>query len=306
MGPIARIIQAAMRQPLALRQDKLAEIAAMLAARAVRGEGDAAAAAFWAAVDKAERQAADQRIAQGRTQGVAVIPIRGTLAHHAGGMREASGGASYESVVSQLDAALAAPEAGAVLLDIDSPGGVVNGLPEAAARIRSARGGDKPVWAIANSGMASAAYWLGAQADRLIATPSAEVGSVGVWAGHEDISAALEMEGRKVTLVQAGARKTDGNPFQPLSEAALADMQAKVDAFEAMFVEDLARGRGMSADAVRKGFGEGAMFLADEAKARGMVDDVMTFEDALSALSAEIARPAAGRTASRRRRLATL
>lgn len=309
MGPIDRIIQAAMRQPLALRQDKAAEIAALLAARATRFAGDPVQAEVWAERERQAQQAARQRIEAAGARGVAVIPVRGTIAHHAGGMREASGGASVESISGLLDQALAAPEAGAVLLDVDSPGGTVAGMPELAAKLRAARaaaGGTKPIWAIANAGMASAAYWLAASADRIVAIPSAEIGSVGVWAGHEDISAALEMEGRKVTLISAGSRKVDGNPFEPLSDAARADLQAKVDAYNDMFVADLAAGRGVSPERVAATFGDGAVFLAADALKRGMIDAVQTFDATLSELAALASAPArvAAQTANRRRRLA--
>jgi ClpP class serine protease len=85
---------------------------------------------------------------------------------------------------------------------IDSPGGALDGVPEFAGEIFATRG-RKKVIAIANTIAASAAYWIASSAEELVVTPSGSVGSIGVFAVHEDLSKALDMAGLKVTLLAA-------------------------------------------------------------------------------------------------------
>lgn len=164
-------------------------------------------------------------------------------------------------------------EVGAILLDIDSPGGVVDLVPETAAMIRDARQA-KPIYAVANAMAASAAYWLASQADEVIVTPSGLVGSIGVYIAHDDYSGALEQAGVVRTLVSAGRYKTEGNPWEPLTDEARANLQEMTDDIYGMFVRDVAAGRGTSEAAVRAGYGEGRVLTAQRAVTAGLADRV--------------------------------
>ncbi|HEV2064048.1 MAG TPA: S49 family peptidase, partial [Thermoanaerobaculia bacterium] len=166
----------------------------------------------------------------------------------------------------------------------DSPGGEVYGADEAATVIRGVRA-SKPVVAVANSLAASAAYYLASQANELLVTPSGEVGSIGVYAVHEDWSAALDEGGVKVTFVSAGEGKTDGNDAQPLSDTAKADMQAAVDRYYSMFTAAVAKGRGVSVDRVRSEW-KAKVYGAKQAVEVGMADAVGTLDDAIRRASA--------------------
>ncbi len=86
--------------------------------------------------------------------------------------------------------------------------------------IRDVRAAGKPVSAVAHHWAASAAYWLASAADELVVTPSGEVGSIGVYVYHEDISKRLGMLGVTPTLIKAGANKAEGHPAFPLGEEA--------------------------------------------------------------------------------------
>jgi ClpP class serine protease len=119
---------------------------------------------------------------------------------------------------------LADSDVKAIVLDVDSPGGVISGVAELAGELRGLRGGAKPIVAHADYLVASAAYWIASQADEIIATPSALVGSVGVYSMHVDQSGWLEQLGIKVTLVAEPAQKVEGNPFDPLGADAEAHM----------------------------------------------------------------------------------
>lgn len=223
--------------------------------------------------------------------GVAVIPIYGVLAHHAALVRRVSEprGTDVEDIDAQLLAAASDPTVRSIVLDIDSPGGSVAGIPEVAATIRQIRR-DKPVIAVANTLAASAAYWLGSQAYRLYATPSAMVGGIGVYAVHEDHSQALEREGVRLTFVSAGPRKLDGHPARPMDDETLARWQAKVDGVYEQFLADVSVGRGVPIETVREQFGQGDTLLAGEAEAVRMIDGVRTLR---SVLQAEVAHAAA-------------
>jgi signal peptide peptidase SppA len=216
---------------------------------------------------------------------VAVLPLQGVISHRMNMMSKISGGTSTEQFAAMFRQVLNDPNVKAIVFDVDSPGGSVDGVPELAAEILAARGQKKMV-AVANAQAASAAYWIACCADELVVTPSGAVGSIGVYGAHQDISQALEAEGVKVTLISAGKHKTEGNPYEPLSDEAKAAMQSDVDAFYSMFVKAVAQGRGVTPDAVRSGFGQGRMVLAKDAVAEGMADRVATLDETLARFGA--------------------
>jgi capsid assembly protease len=153
----------------------------------------------------------------------------------------------------------------------------------ASSEIYNSRG-TKKIVAVANGMAAWAAYWIGTAADELWVTPSGQVGSIGVFAAHEDIPKALEEEGVKVTLVSAGKYKTEAMPYEPLSAEARASMQRMVDDFHTMFVAAVARNRGVATSTVKHGFGDGRMVLAQDAVRAGMADGVATLDQTLARL----------------------
>jgi signal peptide peptidase SppA len=212
---------------------------------------------------------------------VGVIPVYGVIMPKANLMTEMSGGTTVDAVRAQFRALMADPEVSRIIFDIDSPGGSVEGVPEMAAEIRAARG-TKPMTAVANYMAASAAYYWGSQADEFVASPSALVGSIGVYGMHEDWSASNEMEGVKPTYISAGKYKTEGNPNEPLGDEARAHMQSLVDASYDLFIKDVAAGRGVSQKTVLEGYGEGRVFHPEAALARGMIDSIATFDEALA------------------------
>lgn len=218
------------------------------------------------------------RAGGGQSAGVAVIAVYGPISQRMSMMSEMSGGTSTEKLTDTFRAALADPAVDAIVFEVDSPGGTVDGIPELAAEIRAARGG-KPIVAQVNTMAASAAYWLASACDEIVATPSGVVGSIGVFTAHNDLSAAAEMEGVKTTLISAGKYKTEGNPWEPLGEEAQANLQDQVNQFYGMFVADVAKGRGVPVDTVRGGYGEGRVLLAKQAMSAGMVDRVDTLDN---------------------------
>jgi signal peptide peptidase SppA len=235
---------------------------------------------------------------------VAVIPVYGVISQRMNLFQEISGGTSAELIARDIRAAANDPEVSAILLDVDSPGGSVYGIAELGDVIYQARQ-QKPVVAIANSLMASAAYWIGSQASEVVVTPGGEAGSIGVITAHEDYSPLIE--DRKlpaVELIYAGQYKAEGNPYQPLDDEARAAIQARVDEYYAMFVDAVARGRGVPAQAVREGFGQGRVLGAQGAVDAGLVDRIATFDDVLGELVQSGGGAEAGMNRRRKRALA--
>lgn len=226
-----------------------------------------------------ERQAGPyERTASDRATGpVAVIRVIGGISHR-DSYWSSYFGTTVERFKAQFRAALNDDGVTAILLDVDSPGGTVDGVPELATEIFKARG-RKPIAAVSNTLMCSAAYWLAAQADEVYVSPSAETGSIGVWTLHEDVSAMLDQIGVKISLIFAGEHKVDGNPFKPLSEEARADIQKAVDDCHADFLAAVARGRGVSVADVRKSYGQGRTYSAKDAVKLGLADKIATLDE---------------------------
>lgn len=229
------------------------------------------------------------------TGGVAVLPLRGLITPRPSFLGLLfGGGGGLQSFRQSFHEALASDDIASILIDVDSPGGVTDLVPETAAEIRAARG-TKPIVAIANTMAASAAYWIASQADELVVTPSGEVGSVGVFMAHEDWSKFDEELGVSTTLISAGKYKTEGNPYEPLTDEARDAFQATVDDLYAMFISDVAKGRSATPAAVKAGYGEGRMALARRAVEAKMADRIDTFEGTVARL---VRRPPRSRKAA--------
>jgi len=222
-----------------------------------------------------------QRAAVPTGPGVGVIPIIGPISQRTTLLEALFGyGTSTQSIATQVRALVADPSVKAIVLDVDSPGGSVFGVQEVAEVILAARE-VKPVIAHANSLMASAAYWIGAAASEVVASPSALVGSVGVICAHVDESEALKKIGIKVTLVTSGKYKAEADSSQPLSDEARERMQETADSYYAAFVGGVARGRGVPVAQVRTQYGQGRLLTAREGLAAGMVDRIATLDETL-------------------------
>jgi len=274
-------------QPWAILPAKLAAITDLLRFRAEGGR-------LTAEEIGARIGAAAERPNPARAGAVAVIPVYGTIVQRADLFTEMSGGTSTERVSALFSQAMGDPCVGSIVLRIDSPGGGVYGVAELADQILKARG-RKTIVAVADSMAASAAYWIASAADEIVVTPGGEVGSIGVFAAHEDVSRYLDAEGVTVSLISAGKYKTEGSPFEPLSDEARAAMQSRVNDYYWLFVRAVAKGRGVSVDDVRGGFGEGRVVGAQQAVKLGMADRVDTYDATVGRLARGGARPSGQR-----------
>lgn len=222
------------------------------------------------------------------TEGVAVINAGGALVHRSRlKMADSSFLLGYNTLAAQLEAAMADPDVHAVLQVWDSPGGEVAGAFEYADHIFTQRG-RKPMWAIADTMAASAAYLGGSAFDRLYVASTGYAGSIGVVMRHVDMSAALASEGLRVTQIYAGAHKVDGHPFGPLPPAVLADAQADIDALYEQFLSAVARHTGLAVDAVRAT--QARTYRAQAAVSAGLAAGVSSTDALITELAAQRAR----------------
>ena len=226
--------------------------------------------------------AKDQRVAT-TNKGVAVIPIVGSMSHRATGIEAMSGMTSYTTLQKQFEAAFNDPNVGSILMDIDSPGGSVAGAFDFRDYLMSKKG-TKPVYALARDAMCSAAYLIGSTADKVYATQTARVGSIGVVAMHTDASGKMEKEGLKPTFISAGKFKTAGNPYEKLEGEKLKYLQDSVDESYDMFINAVADARGIDKKAIRDT--EARVYGGKKAVEIGLADGIRTYESVLAEMSA--------------------
>lgn len=276
MKDLLRLMRA-LTEPLAAEENAILNLARM-----IRSNPAGAIAALHAEVGAAS----SGRRATRESAKIAVIPVHGAIAQH-----PQSGGTSTDEIGSMLAAALSSTQVDGILLDVDSPGGTIGGVPELAAKIYEARE-VKPIVALANGLMASAAYWLGSAATEVVVTPSGEVGSIGVYMLHEDWSKNLEQEGVRITAISAGKFKMEGAPWEPLSAAAESFRRQRVEEVYGWFVRGVATHRRDSQANVRNGYGEGRVLGAAQSVEAKLADRVGTFEETVGRLATRVERAA--------------
>jgi signal peptide peptidase SppA len=218
--------------------------------------------------------------------GVAVIPIEGIVARRMNLLTRISGGVSTELVARDVQNAVADSAVKAILLDVDSPGGSVEGVQALADSIFAARS-RKPIVALANERMSSAAYWLGSSASEVYAaSDTAAVGSIGVVMSHVDTSQREAMAGIKTTEIYSGKYKRVASEHAPLTDEGREYLQAQTDAVYSIFVDQVARNRGVSTATVLSKMADGRTFLGRQAQTAGLIDGIATLDQLVSDLAA--------------------
>lgn len=206
--------------------------------------------------------------------GIAMIDIMGVLVHRGRMQPDSSYLTGYQDIARALDAAMADPNVGGILLNVDSPGGEAAGAFDLASKIAALRGA-KPIHAAVSDSALSAGYLIASAAGSVSVTNTGYLGSIGVVMRHIDYSQQLASDGIKVTHIYAGAHKVDGNPFEPLAPSVRDSMQAEVQAIYDNFINTVAANR-----------------RADPAALRALEADVLRGPNALAAhLADRIATP---------------
>lgn len=224
-------------------------------------------------------------------EGIAVLPILGTLVRRSSFIGAASGLTSYHEIEAMAEQAFADPQVRAVLLEIDSSGGEAGGVFDLAQRLRTlAQTSGKPLWAIADETALSAAYAIACAADRVWLTRTAEVGSIGVVAVHVDESVADAKAGLNYTFLHAGAHKVDGHPHAPLPAPVAADIQADIEQLHDQFIALVAGFRRLTPEVVRTT--EARVYRGEAAIQAGLADQIGTRAEAITALQRQLAMSA--------------
>ena len=200
---------------------------------------------------------------------------------------------SYEGLMAAFDEIEADANITHVVLRMETPGGEAAQLLDTTDRMAKLRE-SKTLIAMVDDYAYSGGYGLAAACSEIWITRTGGVGSVGVVIGHKDVSERNAKEGVKWTYVHSGARKVDGNPNEPLSDAARTMMQGESDRIYDMFTTSVATYRGMSVEAVRAT--EAGLFFGESAIAAGMADHLGTFRELMAELQ--------GGTYTRRRQAA--
>lgn len=272
--------------PLALAPDKAEVIVAALAERFGIARINGRDAIDAAAVHNGTEFALPGRVrAYDVVEGVALIPVEGTLVQKLGVMQPYSGMTGYDGIRQMFLSALVDEEVRAIVFDISSPGGEVAGCMDLVDTIRAARG-IKPMWSILDECAYSAGYAIASAADRITVPRTGGVGSIGCIAMHVDWSKALSNSGLAVTLVTFGDRKADGAPQLPLSPEARAAYQRQIDLMGEIFVETVARNRNLPAQSVRDQ--QAALYHGADGVKAGLADAVSAPDAAFSALLDEL------------------
>jgi signal peptide peptidase SppA len=280
MTNLPHIASRVFHTPLMIDSKKLAAILAVLAPR-LGLEPPAVEAALFSEQRSRKPYAVTDA-------GVAVIEVSGSLVNRASGLDAQSGLTSYEQLGNEILDAATDPQVRGILLRLDSYGGEANGAWDVASLIEEAAR-MKPVWASVDDWALSAGYLLASATDRIWVTRTGGVGSVGIIAMHLDQSGFDAANGLRYTTIFAGDRKNDFNPHEPLSTEARDVLVAEVNRLYGMFVDAVARRRGLSADDVRST--EAGILYGEDSVARGFADRVGTFRDALAAMTESLSKP---------------
>jgi signal peptide peptidase SppA len=200
--------------------------------------------------------------------GIAHIPIAGAIGHKLDGYDKMGGAIDVVDISAEVAEASRDPHVHALLFDIDSPGGMVNGTPELADQIAAVQ---KPKYSFSNGSIASGAYWLAAATDGIFGTRTAEAGSIGVLMGFLDRSKMYEEAGIKVQLIKAGKYKGMGYPGTFLTKEQTELLQERINQIYGDFTSHVTAHRpDVSTETM-----QGQMFLGPAAVTAGLIDDIV-------------------------------
>jgi len=211
--------------------------------------------------------------------GVAIIPVTGPLFRYANIFTAISGASSYELIARDFMSALENPQITSIILDIDSPGGEVNGVSELASMIFEARG-TKPIIAYASGDAASGAYWIASAADEIVVSETSALGSIGVVGIYRGKSAKESAETVEIVSSQSPHKRLD-----PMNDDGRAKLQTRIDSMADVFVSTIARNRSVTPDHVLEHYGGGDVMIGAHAVNAGLADRVGSLERLITELS---------------------
>ena len=226
---------------------------------------------------------------------VAVVEVEGIIG------ADAARGLDTDGVVRVLGEYRDDPAVRAVVLRINSPGGVVAPTQEIFTAVRRLREAKKPVVASLGSVAASGGYYVAVAADRIYASPGTLTGSIGVVMQLANLEGLLKKVGVEYVVVKAGAYKDVGNMARAMTPEERRILQSLLDDVYDQFITAVADGRGLDPQAVRA-FAEGRIYSGRQAQSLKMVDDLGGLEDAIEAAAKMAGLPAKPKVIYPRRR----
>lgn len=213
-------------------------------------------------------------------EGVAIIPVTGPLFRYANLFTMISGASSYELIARDFTASLENPQIKAIILDIDSPGGEVNGVSELSNMVFAARG-KKPVVAYASGDAASGAYWIASAADQIVVSETSALGSIGVVGMYQGKS------GKSAEAVEIVSSQSPHKRLDPTSDDGRSRLQTRIDSMADVFIGTIARNRDVSAEDVQNHYGGGDVMIGAKAVSAGLADRVGSLEGLIAELSSQ-------------------
>ena len=210
--------------------------------------------------------------------GVAIIPVTGPLFRYANLFTMISGASSYELIARDFTAALENPQIKGIILDIDSPGGEVNGVSELSNMVFAARG-KKPVMAYASGDAASGAYWIASAAHEIVVSETSALGSIGVVGMYQGKS------GKSAEAVEIVSSQSPHKRLDPTTDDGRSRLQTRIDSMADVFIETIARNRNVSAENVQNHYGGGDVMIGAKAVSAGLADRVGSLEGLIAELS---------------------
>lgn len=246
------------------------------------GKSDDEIIEFWKMIDATQKAYRVEKLFQ-KYGNVGVVTISGVIDKEISDFEmECYGGCDLSDVDKALALADQDPDVEAIVLHINSPGGSATGVAETAARVAKIAE-SKDVHAFVDVMACSAAYWIGSQAGKIVAAPSAILGSIGVYMTVLDATRAAEMEGIKVELITAGKYKAMGSPFKPLSDEERSMLEEEVAELHEDFRAAVRSGRRRGTEAgghstVLDSTMEGQAFDGKKAVANRLADELVASE----------------------------
>ena len=213
-----------------------------------------------------------QQIVDRRDDGIAVINVDGALAHRNDVEAVFFGQDTYQSIGDAFDELAADDNVKGIVFELNSPGGVVDGVSDLAAKIANHRG-QKPMGIVAHTSgeMCSAAYWIGSACESIYASESASLGSIGVLCVFRKTS------NESVTVVRSTL--SPNKAPTPDTAQGRSQIEKELDALAKVFISTVAKNRGVDAETVMNNFGQGDVFVGADAVNAGLADGVKTLEE---------------------------
>ena len=226
--------------------------------------------------------------------GTGVIPIAGVIGKGLSPLEKMTGAVDVNAIADAIDDYSTNTQVTRIAFQVSSPGGTVTGVEELANKVRNIA---KPTMAYTDSEMASAAYWIASAADKVVASPSSTVGSIGVYMTIADMTEMAKAQGIKMVVIKSGKFKGAGIPGTSLSEEQVANLQQGVDEIHADFKAAVLQTRKL----VKAEDMEGQVFSGKQAAQRGLVTGLAdSFSEAVAMWAENSVGPAPAVPAKRK------